>query len=126
MSFTFSKPSDKSYDYRLGTHADQMEEPELRAFLQQVYESDSVIRLKRISEGERDRYADVIASSGAQPTATMRRQVGKVVASTGDLKYDDGSGEKPFENVKQFIDVVPLAIIIDIHYEIAKVPTAGN
>ena len=117
MAFNFAVASDKTYSYRLGTNRHEFSEDDPRGFelLEAVWESETHVTLKRMSQGNRAKYQDAIIRTKS-PTITIRQEVAKWVFDTGDVMFE---GRVP-ESVNEFRDKVPLPVIMDIHHELMK------
>ena len=122
----FSKSTDRTYSYRLGTHADQVEGEDTAKYLRDVFESNMCVTLKRMSQGQRDKYIDIMGNSGKTPASTMRREVGKWVADVSGVTYIEDGNEKPFDDAAHFMRELPPQLITDLHYELMRVPSTGN
>lgn len=104
-------------DYVLGTHRDELAElpTDAKELLDALYSESATIKLKRMSQAQKDEYADAVAASaGRRLLTTIRREVGKFIASPGDNTVDG----QPFRDVKHFVKVMPVAVMLDISAEL--------
>jgi len=123
MGMNFSSVRDTVRPYTLGSHRMEIEglSDEHVEILVKLADQYVTVTLKNMSEGDKAAYMDRIIAGQRTPLATIRREVVKWVADAGDNTIDG----RPFKSAAEFIQAMPMCVVLDINAELQK-PTSLN
>ncbi len=139
ISIKVASPNEKQYEYRLGTHREnvgRLSEGSIlndtdRQLLEDVWNADDIpnrpgiwVKLRRLSAAQHAQLPDIIANS-RMTSSTLRNEIAKYIAEFSEITK--GGGE-PFSSARDMMLYLPMPLVLDLQLELMRPAdvTVGN